>query len=91
MNADAPAIHDNGRHVSRTMPSLTRRAYLWAYPLIHVQVKELFKSQRDDPSRVKMEPDDADFNGSSMDTSALVVTGTLKSALRVACDMTSKV
>lgn len=69
--------------------------------LICVQVKELFKAQRDDgDSGVDDELDSAsnpgstDTNGdaeSADDAQSMAVAGTLKTALRMACTVTEKI
>lgn len=60
-----------------------------------VQVKGLFKAQRDEPSRASLALDSSSSGtGPSNfgdDTGSMAVTGTLKSALRVACDVTAKI
>lgn len=59
-------------------------------------MKDLFKTQRDEPARAAMSPDDGEV-GSGADKSdgadarSMAVAGTLKSALRVACDVTAKI
>ncbi|CAM9403379.1 unnamed protein product [Scytosiphon promiscuus] len=70
------------------------------------EVKELFKAQRDDPSRAAQEPDaaadggedgslsgaeDADAGADADGGRAMAVAGTLKSALRMACSVTAKI
>ncbi|CAM9482053.1 unnamed protein product [Ectocarpus sp. 12 AP-2014] len=66
------------------------------------EVKELFKAQRDEPSRVVLSPsagpgaggtgDDADDSGENADDArSMAVAGTLKSALRAACTVTAKI
>ncbi|CAM9607308.1 unnamed protein product [Ectocarpus sp. 12 AP-2014] len=66
------------------------------------EVKELFKAQRDEPSRMVLSPsagpgaggtgDDADDSGENADDArSMAVAGTLKSALRAACAVTAKV
>ncbi|CAN0015452.1 unnamed protein product [Ectocarpus sp. 8 AP-2014] len=66
------------------------------------EVKELFKAQRDEPSRAALSPgagagaggadDDADDSGESADDArSMAVAGTLKSALRAACTVTAKI
>eukprot|EP00904_Undaria_pinnatifida_P003838 jgi/Undpi1/13455/HiC_scaffold_8.g03114.m1 len=67
-----------------------------------VEVKELFKAQRDEPSRAAFVPGIANTvagggggaptaDAGADSTPSMAVTGTLKSALRVACTVTSKV
>ena len=65
-----------------------------------LQVKELFKAQRDEPSRAAFLPDISKAAGSDPPTAdanyatgapSMAVTGTLKSVLRMACTVTSKV
>lgn len=67
-----------------------------------LQVKELFKAQRDELSRAALSPDagaggggtsdDADDSGEGADDArSMAVAGTLKTALRAACTVTAKI
>lgn len=62
-----------------------------------LQVKNLFKAQRDDPARVGVTPDDLELGSGGFsatetsDTRAMAIEGALKSGLRVACYVTSRV
>lgn len=55
------------------------------------QVKDLFKTQRDEPSRVAFLSDDTSDPKNANDARSMAVEGTLRSALRMACKVTGKV
>lgn len=54
-------------------------------------MKDLFKAQRDDPARSIDGTEGESSKEGTLDARAMAIEGSLKSVLRVACDVTSKV